>query len=395
MKLGSTPSIKLIAFFVISILVLFLGYYANFWKVVDQHLFDNFQIEGEGMVIARMVKSSQGGILSSGGLIGFGRIDKETPIEEKFYTFQYKAYLNKIPFGIYSTYKSQIGAQGFFFSALDRIIPFSPYKKLKLFHIFTSLLSSLALSLIGLWFYLEFGALTGIFVLFSAAISQWLVIFSKNLFWSTWAFFLPMILVMFYLRRYGLSGKNRYVSFGGLVFFAVFIKCLFNGYEYITTALVMMVVPFIYYCVLEKTTWRKFINYSIPIILSSLAALLLSFIILSAQIAIAEGSFMSGINHIIYSFEKRTFGDPSSMPKIYAESLNSNLLAVIKTYFQASFFDFRKIIPSGSILSSLSTTRIRFWHLTVFFGILSLLLLFLRKRVPPIDHKMIALLSAT
>ena len=53
-----------------------------------------------------------------------------------------------------------------------------------------------------------------------------------------------MIAIMYQLKTSGLR-SNQLIRSGMLVFITVFIKCLFNGYEYITTSLVMMTVPFV------------------------------------------------------------------------------------------------------------------------------------------------------
>ena len=93
------------------------------------------------------------------------------------------------------------------FSILDGVIPLSPREKLRLFHAFTSLLSALSIAAIVLWFYREFGISIASVVLGSAVFSQWLVVFGRNLWWSMWAFYLPMVVVMHYLI-YNNSFKN-------------------------------------------------------------------------------------------------------------------------------------------------------------------------------------------
>ena len=102
------------------------------------------------------------------------------------------------------------------------------------------------------WFYVEFGLFAGLTVLAFALISQWLTVFARNLWWSIWAFYLPMAMVMLYFRCMPKNSRVQYFKLGGIVFFSVLIKTIFNGYEYITTTLIMMTVPFIYYGVLNK-----------------------------------------------------------------------------------------------------------------------------------------------
>ena len=53
---------------------------------------------------------------------------------------------------------------------------------------------------------------------------------------------------------------NEPLKFEVIVFFGIFIKCLFTGYEYITTTLVMVTVPITYYGVLKQWNLRKFLT---------------------------------------------------------------------------------------------------------------------------------------
>ena len=72
----------------------------------------------------------------------------------------------------------------------------------------TALLSAIALAAIIGWFYDEFGGRVAIFVVGSAVLSQWLTVFGKNLWWSLWAFYLPMIVVLYFLKRHKVP-ENR------------------------------------------------------------------------------------------------------------------------------------------------------------------------------------------
>jgi hypothetical protein len=310
-------------------------------------------------------------------------------------SFQYKAYQQNIPFTSYTTYDSQIGGEGIFFSILNKIIPLSPNKKLKIFHIYNALLAALVIALACLWFYREIGLPAGVFALISIIFSTLMISFAKNLEWSTWAFFLPLLLMMFYLKRYGLPSKQKYFSFGALVAAVVLIKSIFNGYEFITTTLIMMVVPFIFYSFMNKITWRTFLNLSLVITISTGLAILLSFIILSVQIAFAEGTIQNGINHIIYVLLKRTYGDPESFPKVFRASLRANPLNVLQTYLQAIYCDFHNFISNKSFLSPLSTIQIRYWHLIVIFAIITFLLVFFKDKDNSKGHKILSLVVAT
>jgi hypothetical protein len=120
MKYFQKSSIKISIYFTFSALVLFLGFFLNFWKVANEQWFLSQNYDMESYIIGRLVKSQQNGVFSSGGLTGLGSPDFvfAEPNNNSF-EFQYKAYFNNQKFGSFSPYYSQIGGQGMLFSILD------------------------------------------------------------------------------------------------------------------------------------------------------------------------------------------------------------------------------------------------------------------------------------
>ena len=371
-----SESAKVLFICTLSILLLFFGFFSNWWQVADQQWFVNHQRDMESHIVGRMVKSRQDGVFSDGGLTGFGSLEATPPSplrhSDKPFSLQYKAYINGLTFGAYTTYNSQIGGQGMLFSIADNLILLSPQEKLRLFHAFTSLLSALSLTAIILWFYLEFGLSIALFVLASAVFSQWLVVFGRNLWWSMWAFYLPMVVVMHYLKRDSASASSQSIMFGILVFITVFIKCLFNGYEYITTTLVMMMVPFVYFSILDKLNFRRFLRGLLTAAFSSCLAILLSFSILCFQIASVKGNLLDGVNHIVYSLQKRTHG--------VASRVESSTTAVVVKYLKGTFFDANNYLSSSNPLVSRRLFKVRYLYLIFLFLIMSGFLYFRRNR---------------
>lgn len=381
-----------------SILSLFLGFFINAWRVADPEWFDSHQRDSESLLIGRMVKSGQDGIFSGGGLLGYGSLNT-TPVvySDMPFSNQYLAYTDGLRFGAYTTYNSQIGAQGVLFSILDRLIPLAPQEKLRLFYAMTSLCSAVSLTAIVFWFYLEFGGIVALFVLISAVSSQWLVVLGRNLCWSVWAFYLPVAVVMHTLRfKRGLT-KIKHSTIGGIVFITVFIKCLFNGYEYITSTLVMIAVPFVYYGILSRWDLQRFLKGLFAVAFSSCIAILLSTLILCFQIASVKGSFLDGVNHVAYSFGKRTSGTPQNYPPEYAPGLKASTTGVLVTYLKGTFFNANNYLSTSSRFLSVYLFKVRYISLILCFMILSGLLYFLRNRraTEAEGRKPMALIAAT
>ena len=383
----------------ISILLLFFGFLFNLWHVAEQQWFDGHQRDTESLVIGRMVKSRQDGIFSAGGLNGAGITTdvQQDWISSNQIDNQYAAYLNSGSFDQFSTYMSQPGGQGIIFSLLDKLMPLSPQIKLWAFYVLTALLSAIALAAIIGWFYDEFGGWVAIFVIGSAVLSQWLTVFGKNLWWSLWAFYLPMIAVMYFLKRYRETLDQKLIRFGILIAIAVFIKCFINGFEYITTTLVMMMVPFVYYVILDKWNRRQCVKWTLAAGLGSGVAIFLSLIMLCFQIGAAKDGFIDGVAHVIWSFGKRTYANAEDYPPVYAASLNAGTLSVVITYMNGVFFDLNNYLSVTNDFVSNFLLKIRYYYLIVLFIAMSALLFWRSNKVRQTERQQhfIALISAT
>ncbi len=369
----------------------------NFWRVAEQQWFGSFNADAESLIIGRMVKSRQDGILSEGGLTGLGSLDA-TPADYSGSAFsnQYLAYANGLTFGAYTTYNSQIGVQGMVYSLLDRLLGLPSEDKLRLFHALASLFSAAALSAIVLWFYLEFGLIVALAVLGSAIGSHWVVVFGRNLWWSFGAFYLPMIAVMYCLRHRRALPDVRLRELALVVIITVFVKCALNGYEYITSALVMMVVPLVYYSILNRSTLRRFLAGLTTAGISSCAAILLSMLVLCFQVGSVEGSFQDGVDHIATALSKRTYGIAQDLPAGYVPSLESSVTDVLATYLQGSFFEGnRKYITRLHAFLAQHPPRVRYWHLIPLSVIASGGLCFLGRSCADGKQRDLALLGAT
>ena len=390
--------VRKIAIWGLSILLLFLGFFSNLWHVAEQQWFDTHQRDTESLIIGRMVKSRQDGIFSTGGLTGAGIT---TSIQQDWISSnqidnQYAAYLNGGSFDKFSPYMSQPGGQGIIFSLFDKLIPLSPQIKLWSFYVLTALLSAIALTAIIGWFYEEFGGWVAIFVIGSAVLSQWLTVFGKNLWWSLWAFYLPMLVVMYFFKRNRTPPNRQYLWFGILIFISVSIKCFINGYEYITTTLVMMVTPCIYYAVRDKWNRHHYLNWTLAAVCGSGVAIFFSLIMLCFQIGAAKEGFMDGVAHVIWSFGKRTYGNVEDFPPVYAASLEAGTIGVVITYMNGIFFDLNNYLSGTNTFVSNFLLKVRYYYLIVLF-IATSVLLFLRSKKMIVERgqRDIALISTT
>ncbi len=195
------------------------------------------------------MKTRRDGVFAAGGLAGRVIQDPASPSPLTPIEYQFSAYLGDLDFDGFDAYLSLVGAQGMLASALDLAFPFEPLWRLRLLRAFTALASAAVLAVAVVWVYQRLGGLVAGVVLLSLLTSAWLVIYGRNLMWSTWAFYLPLIAVMFYLQRGRPIARSEAFSFGGIVAASLFVKVFANGYDCATTVFVMMVVTLVHHVV--------------------------------------------------------------------------------------------------------------------------------------------------
>jgi hypothetical protein len=365
-----------------SIFLLCLGFYANTWHVAKEEWFGSFEQYSESLAIGRIVKSRQDGIFSAGGLLGrcfpeqsAQRYSALKHSRQALIKYQYEAYIEGVFCDTYITYDSQTGGQAMLFSFLDKTLPQSPRAKLALFYLINSVLAACILAVLIQWFYLEFGLVVAVSVLLTMICSQWLVVFGRNIFWCLWAFYLPMVIVLYFLRSHRAAASPHLVKFTALVFLGVLVKVAFNGYEYITPTLIMLLVPLIFYCVRDGRGIRWFARHAVWAGLASIAAILLSMSILCFQIASIKGDLLSGVNHILFVLMKRTHASAVDFPPEYAASLQAGLGEVLWKYLQGTFFDLNNYIATQNAFIAAYLFKIAYWYLLGLFIIATVLLL--------------------
>lgn len=329
---------------ILSGLLLFLGFNLNAWRVVDPRSFEQ-RSRVDSLVVGRIAESRRHGIFSSGGLLEW-----RSP-------------------GTYRPYKSQVGGQGILFSCLDRVMPCSLQVAMRFSRALTALLSSLVLTFIILWFFRMFGSWVALVTLSSLVLSPGLVLFGDSLYWCLWAFYLPMLVVMVNLQSDRTPMRRRVWVFAGLVFLTILVKCLINGYEYVTTALLMMMVPIVFYAVLDRWRASTILQYGFLAVIASGLAILLTLGVLCVQIAAVDGAFLAGVRHILSCLARRTYGDPSKYPQISA-ALNANALQVVAIYLKETFLG-----------------AVRYSHLIAVFAMASAYLHLVARREPVGDRR--------
>jgi len=328
-----------ILFFVTITIVLTFNFKTNLFSSAADSFFDYFQTDGESLVLGRLLLTEENGLTDHAGFLGWTH---PNPPASNKYKFQFDAHHNGFGFVSYEGYYSQPGAQAFLFGIICKITGWSGYDGLDRLRWIVSFFTALAFTLFLYWVMLNWGIAITLFMFILLIFSQWITVYGRNLFWVLSAFYIPFLTALFWLHRG--EPKSNYpltVTFW-LLFGSVFIKFLFTGFEYMTTVMVMAVIPWVFYAIDRQWNIKKFVRSSITACGGVLAAVLAGVLWLSAQYAALTGSFKEGIEYILWSFGKRAHGLPQYVYEpVYERSIQSSQWDVILRYLNDHAFHVR------------------------------------------------------
>ena len=322
---------RAIVIFIITTIVISSSFYQNSWKMVDGNFYQDWRDVFDELVIGRLAKSQVDGMLSAGGLLLIGDTDNYD-LPSRTARHQTDMYFQAGKFDIYWTYKSTSGLEGLVFSFFDWITDFEPQTNILLFYLGTSLVSGATLSLILCWVWSEFGFTAYILGAISVAFSPWLQLMGGSLYWQLWSLYLPFGLVLFTLTYFKGQGNYRHSTMRLVVLLGVLIKVLFTGFEFITTSLVSLTVPFVYFMIRDNWHGKLFMKRLGDAVIFSGLAVLLGLFILLIQISSETGGYVGAYSYIADALNRRAVGNPAEYSGLIAESLDSSRLQVLITY---------------------------------------------------------------
>jgi hypothetical protein len=328
-----------IIFSLLAFIILFLGYNSNFWRVTDRDYFESAG-EYEGAVISRIIQSEKEGIFSYGGFPGWTNPPDSLKKIGSGRELQYHMYYNEISPISYRPYTSQIGVQGMLFSLLNNISPFTKKTTIGLFKAITAAIMSIIIISFIVWAWCEFGYLSAVFVLLLMVLSHWPTAFARSLWFMTGIFYFPFVASLWLFKMRSSGSKISVNKIMMIIFFAVFIKLILNGFEFITTSLLMIFVAPFYYWIKDRNTISDVSRDIARLVIPIVCALIFSVSILSIQHYTLSGSPTAGVEHIMNSIDKRTSGelDHDEENEIISQSLEAGVGEVLGIYMRRGVF---------------------------------------------------------
>jgi len=332
---STTSKINPFLILALCFLLFFTGLYFNPFNVlINDKRIDN---QAESIVVGRLVKSKSDGVFSSAGLCGRCKNDLSG---SALFDYQSTALIENHACKDFSPYYSQIGFHGVIYSLILKASPLPSIYDITILRVFKVAMLAVVLSLIVLWFYLEFGLLAALFVAAGVVLTPWITYLGRDLWFCIWTNFLPFLTALFLLKRH--SERQNLADWKILLFvnLAILANFVINGYEWVSTTVVMATIPFFYYWQKERWSLKKLFRHLAWLTGGVTVSLLATFSILAYQISLIRGKFSDGIDWIIFSFQKRAHGGADSLPEVYEKQVSHPLYEVFLKYFSAPAFKF-------------------------------------------------------
>ena len=245
---------KVIVFAIISFILLTASFKWNVVNGARDEFFNDFQMDSEALAVGRMHLSQQEGPFSHSGFAGLVLPDGDEREGMKKYYWQYPAYIHELSYTGYEEYFSQPAIQTFIYYCIVKPFGIKGQATLNLLYLFCSAFISAVMVLFLLWVIRIWGMPVAIAVMVAILFSQWITVFGRNLYWILGGFYIPFIISLWFFESKSGRSLHWYAIFLAL-YVPMVIKCLLNGFEYISCILVMAMVPFVFYGIYHKWGW--------------------------------------------------------------------------------------------------------------------------------------------
>lgn len=353
-------------FYIVCFTLFLLSFYTNVFKIIPDHRYKDYETFVESLVVGKMAKAQKDGVFATSGFTGVNYDKALVPdsimagdqiydllirdhIIIQFKGSQLGYYLGeeKTP-DDYCVYVSHSGGNALFWYGIQKVLPFNNSVNYQILRFINCLLLSLCFMLFIGWVYRNFGFVAALVSFLFTFLSSWLVLFGGNgLWWALWNFYAPFLVMLLLLeKRHNSPDKVSVKKILCWLFAAILVKLFFSGLEFISTAMLTIFIPIVYYAFLEKWKIADFIKLSVKSGLVAGGAIVLQFGALIIQLRYLLGSYNSAFQYLSDAFIRRSSfksglsgADLDSDRFADSDSLSFLWNNVIKDYLRGNAFE--------------------------------------------------------
>lgn len=352
-------SIRLLVFFVIAHCMLTANFGLNILSFANSLWFNLHQKDSESLVLGRLVENKIGDQNSFGCFLG-QYTNSAMKRKKDFVEAQYRMYEELSVHTTnyqYMVYLHQIGGQVGFLQKVDEIIAKTLMlatenrlvrvkflnkvneSRIVLLQLVVAAVNAVVISLVLLWFAVEFDENLAWGLLSLTMASPWLTVFGRNLYWIMGSWYLPMVCAMWICRSFGQRNSPSIVGyilqniiFATLMMISVFIKSTM-GYEYLSTIVLAAITVLIYYGI--KNRWSA--SRSLVLMFSGGIGSVAGFagclwIHYSRLVMYYGGSQEDALNRIKHMINARTVGNVSTLQQEFGATVSGNPIVILLKY---------------------------------------------------------------
>jgi hypothetical protein len=353
-------------FYIVCFTLLFLSFYTNVFKIIPDYRYQEYETFVEALVVGKMAKADKDGVFAASGFTGVN-YDKALVADSvlqgdqigdllirdhiitqfKLQQLDYYTGKEKTP-DDYCVYVSHSGGNAIFWYGIQSILPFSNDVNYQILRFINCLLLSLCFMLFIGWIYRNFGFSAAIATFILTFFTSLLVLFGGNgLWWTLWNFYAPFLTMLLLLeKRHTAPAKVPVKKILIFLFLAVVVKLFFSGLEFISTAMLAIFVPIVYYAIVEKWKVFDFIKLSVLSGLVAGVAIVMQFGALIVQLRYLLGSYNQATEYLYNAFLRRSSfksglsgADADSGRFADSDSLSFLWNNVIKDYLRGNAFE--------------------------------------------------------
>ncbi len=167
--------------------------------------------------------------------------------------------------------------------------------------------------------------------------------FAKNLYWIPWTLFLPMLGSIFVVNRFEKKGKSNYL----FAFTITILTCLLKQvvyYEFLTTAMIAMMIPYLFYLLEHKKSLKTIIRFFILMISAALISFIVTAFIKGVFLYAQSGSINEALSGSIDLIRERMFGIKSGkLNELQKYATDASHLSVLVVMLKKAFISIKGI----------------------------------------------------
>lgn len=376
-------------FITISVIVLFISTYFNFGsKTIEGEWYRNFDLFSNGIMIADMNYRQNYEVDSYFQKSIYPGMVMKNGTEIKSGQDIYNVYVEGEKYDIedYKNYYSNITIHRYVYAFFDKILPLSNSTTIMIFYMANAFLLAVVLTIIINWLKnytnLIVGYITvGLTAFFCPTISM----YGVNLYWISWSLFLPMVGSVLIIQSKYFDNKHNIHIITIMVSFSLCVLKQLFYFEFISTTMVAMMIPYILICLDKKYSIKESIRVmiypTIGAIISFVVVSYIKFIMLTSEFSSVEKAKSIFFDAIF----RRLTGELDSLDQMIVESSKASFIQVIKMMGSFPAYNLKKVF------------MLSFASLIGLFIIISIYILymFVKNKISTNDKLMILMISSS